>query len=155
PSPIYFIRQLRCSVYKSGIMELRHLRYFVAVAEELHFSRAARQLNISQPPLSQQIRQLERELDVSLFHRTKRHVTLTDAGRVLLAEATRVLAQTDHVAHAVQRASRGEVGHLSIGFTPSTDLEVLPRVLRPWVQRYPNVKLDLHTLYTGPQVEAL
>ncbi len=136
-------------------MELRHLRYFVAVAEELHFGRAAMRLRMAQPPLSQQIRQLEREIDVTLFSRTKRRVELTAAGRAFLAEARRALAQAERAVRTAQRASRGEIGHLTIGFVPSADLDVLPRVLRVWDMRFPHVDVELHPLLPGAQVDAL
>ena len=106
-------------------MDPRKLRYFVAVAEELHFGRAARRLNISQPPLSMQIRALEDELEALLFTRDRRNVALTEAGRVLLVEARNVLVQIDHARNAVQRAARGEVGRLAIGFI-SVGYNVLP-----------------------------
>jgi DNA-binding transcriptional LysR family regulator len=136
-------------------MELRHLRYFLAVAEELHFSRAAARLRIAQPPLSQQIRQLERELDVVLFHRTNRRVELTPAGRAFLDEVRRVLAQTEHAVSTAQRADRGEIGELAIGFVPSADLDILPRVLGVWSARFPAVEIRLHPLPPSAQTEAL
>lgn len=136
-------------------MELRHLRYFIAVAEELHFSRAAARLRMAQPPLSQQIRQLEGELGVVLLHRTKRHVELTTAGEAFLEEARRVLAQTERAMRAARRAAHGETGHLSIGFVPSADLDVLPRVLRVWNARSPHVEIELHPLLPAAQIEAL
>ncbi|WP_146069745.1 LysR family transcriptional regulator, partial [Arthrobacter sp. B0490] len=100
-------------------MELRHLRYFVAVAEELHFGRAAELLRISQPPLSQQIQALEQELGVRLFDRTNRRVSLTDAGRLFLDETRRTLAQVDKSVDVVRRAEQGEIGELQVGFTSS------------------------------------
>lgn len=100
-------------------MELRHLHYFIAVAEELHFSRAAERLHISQPPLSQQIRDLEEELGVKLFERTKRQVQLTEAGKVFLDRSYRVLAQLEQAIAATQQIGRGEVGRLAIGFVVS------------------------------------
>src|SRR5207244_6535001 len=101
-------------------MELRHLRYFVTVAEELHFGRAAIRLSIVQPSLSQQIRQLEDELGFPLLQRTKRSVELTDAGKVFLTEAQRVVAQVHDANRAAQRAYSGEVGRLSVGYIGST-----------------------------------
>lgn len=124
-------------------MELRHLRYLVAVAEELHFSRAAQRLHISQPPLSQQIRQLEDELGVRLFHRTRRNVQLTDAGRVVLEEARRTLAQAGEVIRAAERARRGQAGHLRIGFSSSAPYTMLPAILRTFRERFPDVALTL------------
>ncbi|WP_041918559.1 LysR family transcriptional regulator [Gloeocapsa sp. PCC 7428] len=94
-------------------MELRHLHYFIAVAEELHFSRAAERLHIAQPPLSQQIRDLEVELGVQLFERTKRRVELTTPGKVFLEKSRLVLQQVDQAIIAVQKASRGEIGRLT------------------------------------------
>jgi DNA-binding transcriptional LysR family regulator len=136
-------------------MELRHLRYFVAVAEELHFGRAAARVHIAQPPLSQQIRQLEQELGVTLFNRTKRRVTLTPAGAAFLGEAERVLAQAERAVHTAQRAGRGEIGRLAVAFVPSADLDILPRLLRAWVPRFPHVELELHTMLPDQQTAAL
>ncbi len=136
-------------------MELRHLRYFVAVAEDLHFSRAAARLHIAQPALSQQIRRLEQEIGVSLFNRTKRRVELTAAGRAFLDQAQRVLVQTDRAVRTAQRAGHGEIGQLAIGFVPSADLDVLPRVLRLWRARFPDVEIDLYTMLPAAQIEAL
>src|SRR5215467_15054944 len=96
-------------------MELRHFRYVIAVAEELNFGRAAERLNMSQPPLSHQIRLLEEELGVKLFERTKRHVQLTEAGIRLVEEARKVLAQVDRAVKVTSKASQGEIGHLSVG----------------------------------------
>jgi DNA-binding transcriptional LysR family regulator len=136
-------------------MELRHLRYFVAVAEELHFSRAAARLHIAQPPLSQQIRRLEGDLGVALFSRTRRRVELTPAGRALLEEARRVLAQADRAARIARRAGAGAIGQLALAFVPSADLDLLPRVLRLWRGRFPDVELDLQVLLPVAQMEAL
>src|SRR5690242_17964377 len=101
-------------------MELRHLRYFVAVAEELHFSRAAERLHIGQPPLSQQIQALEQEVGAQLLERSKRRVRLTAAGALFLDDARRILALSAQAAQTARRAGRGEVGELRIGFTYST-----------------------------------
>lgn len=100
-------------------MELRHLRYFVAAAEELHFSRAAERLHISPPSLTEQIRDLERELDATLFTRTKRNVTLTDAGTRFLKEARSTLQQAEHAARVAKLAGRGEIGRIEIGYASS------------------------------------
>jgi len=108
-------------------MELRHLRYFVAVAEELHFSKAAEKLHIAQPPLSQQIQQLEAELGVKLFHRkTKRQVQLTEAGKVFLQEVDRLLVQLETAVELTQRIGRGQTGQLRIGFTSLAIYDLLP-----------------------------
>jgi DNA-binding transcriptional LysR family regulator len=136
-------------------MELRHLTYFVAVAEELHFGRAAARVGIAQPPLSQQIRRLEEELGVQLFQRSHRRVSLTGAGRVLLEEARRTLEQARRAVLATQRAGRGEEGRLAIGFISSAPYSVLPEILRKYHQRYPDVQLSLHELATDAQVRSL
>lgn len=137
-------------------MELRHLRYFVAVAEELHFNRAAERLHIAQPPLSQQIKQLEIELGVELFHRrTKRQVQLTEAGQVLLQAIYPILAQLDQAVCDTQRAGRGETGRLAIGFTSSVVYDVLPAILYRFRQHFPQVDLVLQELTTTQQEEAL
>jgi DNA-binding transcriptional LysR family regulator len=136
-------------------MELRHLHYFIAVAEELHFSRAAERLNISQPPLSQQIRSLEDELGVKLFERTKRHVQLTEAGKVFLERSYLVLAQLEQAIEVTQRIGRGEVGRLAIGFVDSATYTVLPDILRIFREQFPAVELRLHELTTQEQIHAL
>jgi DNA-binding transcriptional LysR family regulator len=136
-------------------MELRHLRYFVAVAEDLHFTRAARRLNIAQPPLSEQIRNLEDEIGVQLLARTKRSVRLTDAGRAFLEEARRTLAHVEQAVRVANRAAAGEVGALAIGFVPTADLSVLPKVIPEFGRRFPDVRLELHSMTGADQVEAL
>jgi DNA-binding transcriptional LysR family regulator len=136
-------------------MELRHLHYFIAVAEELHFSRAAERLNISQPPLSQQIRSLEDELGVKLFERTKRQVQLTEAGKVFLDRSYLVLAQLEQAIELTQRIGRGEVGRLAIGFVSSATYTVLPDILSAFREQFPDVELRLHELTTARQIEAL
>lgn len=136
-------------------MELRHLRYFIAVAEELHFGRAAERLGIAQPPLSQQIRRLEEDLGVQLLIRTKRRVELSDAGRVLLAEGRLVLAQAEQAARAAKRASRGETGQLAVGFVGSATYHILPLILSAFRERFPEVQLKLCELFPTEQVQAL
>lgn len=136
-------------------MELRHLRYFVAVAEELHFGRAAGRLMIAQPPLSQQIQNLEREVGARLFRRTNRRVELSDAGRAFLADARRALDGAEQAVQAARRAERGEVGRLVIGFVSSATYAVLPPVLRGFRRARPGVELVLRERTTAEQVEAL
>jgi DNA-binding transcriptional LysR family regulator len=137
-------------------MELRLLRYFVAVAEELHFSRAALRLHMAQPPLSQQIRKLEEELGVQLLTRTKRRVALTEPGRQFLGSAQEILAQVDRAVTQVQRLGRGEAGRIAIGMISSVAFEdTLPRVLRAYRSRYPGVSIALRELDTGEQLAAL
>ncbi|MER6808484.1 LysR substrate-binding domain-containing protein [Spirillospora sp. NPDC000708] len=111
-------------------MDLRHLRYFVAVAEELHFGRAAERLNMAQPPLSQAIRRLETDLGVELLHRSTRRVDLTDAGRGYLARARRILGEVDEAAHEARRIAAGAVGHLTIGCVGSATYSLLPALSR-------------------------
>lgn len=136
-------------------MELRHLHYFIAVAEELHFSRAAERLHISQPPLSQQIRDLEEELGVKLFERTKRQVHLTEAGKVFLEHSYRVFAQLEQAVEVTQRIGRGEVGRLAIGFVSSAMYTLLPETVRVFRAQFPSVELRLQELTTAQQIQAL
>lgn len=136
-------------------MELRHLRYFITVAEELHFGRAAQRLHMAQPPLSQQIRQLEKELGVQLFQRTKRSVQLTDAGQVFLVEAQRILVQVAQAVLTAQQASRGEIGQLVVSFVSSAAYNVLPKTLQVFRVSFPDVNLILHELTTDKQLQGL
>jgi len=136
-------------------MELRHLTYFVAVAEELHFGRAAQRLNISQPPLSQQIRQLEEEIGVRLLNRTKRRVEITPAGEAFLAEARRILSAAEEAVRRTVRADKGEIGSLAVGFIGSANYSVLPPVIREFRRRFPDVELSLTEMNTSTQIEAL
>lgn len=125
-------------------MELRHFRYFVAVAEALHFGRAARQLGISQPPLSQQIQALEAQLGVRLFNRTNRRVELSQAGRLFLDEARQVLAQADKAADVARRAQAGELGELKVGFTSSAPFSsTIPQAIHQFRRAFPDVQLTL------------
>ncbi|NVI88097.1 LysR substrate-binding domain-containing protein [Actinomadura sp. BRA 177] len=120
-------------------MDLRHLRYFVAVAEELHFGRAAERLNMAQPPLSQAIRRLEHELGVDLLHRTTRRVDLTDAGRSYLVRARQILGEVDEAAHEARRVAAGAVGHLAIGCVGSATYSLLPALSRGLSLELPGV----------------
>jgi DNA-binding transcriptional LysR family regulator len=137
------------------MVELRHLRYFIAVAEELHFGRAAERLHIAQPPLSQQIRQLETKLGFQLFHRTKRSVRLTEAGQIFYLECQRLFRQLDQAIQTGRQTSRGEVGQLVIGFVSSTAYNVLPDILRTFRAAVPEVNLELHELTTDQQLQWL
>ena len=137
-------------------MELRHLRYFVAVAEELSFTRAAERLHIGQPPLSQQIQALEGEVGARLFERSKRWVRLTEAGKLFLEDARAILAQSQRAAERARRAQRGEAGELRVGFTFSTPFTPLfARAIRRYRQLYPDVALTLHEMTTLHQIDAL
>ncbi|MBI3963995.1 MAG: LysR family transcriptional regulator [Chloroflexi bacterium] len=137
------------------MVDLQHLRCFVAVAEELHFRAAAGRLHTAQPHVSRQIRQLESALGVSLFHRTRRRVQLTDCGHALLGEARAILAQVEEAIRAVQRVGRGEIGSLAIGYIGAATHELLPLLLREFRGRHPDVELVLHELSTLQQVQAL
>jgi DNA-binding transcriptional LysR family regulator len=137
-------------------MELRHLRYFVAVAEELHFTRAALRLNIAQPPLSQQIRALEAELGVQLFLRTRRSVALTDAGQALLVRAREMLAAAQSLPGELQRVARGEAGLLRIGFSSTLPLtKVLRDVVADHRRTHPDVALNLREMHSQQQFDGL
>lgn len=136
-------------------VELRHLRYFVAVAEELHFGRAAQRLHLSQPPLSQQIRQLEQMLGHPLLTRTSRSVSLTAAGEAFLQSARRTLRNVQRDIDETQRIARGEVGSLHIGFVGSGMLTGLPAIFRAYHQAYPRVHLHLHESFTSRVMEGL
>ena len=123
------------------MVELRHLRYFIAVAEELNFSRAAQRMHMAQPPLSAAIRQLERDLDVELFARTTREVRLTDAGHAFLQGARRTLADAERAAEDAKRAAAGELGHLRIAYSWSTRFQTLPALGRAFRAGHPDVEL--------------
>ncbi|MGO4153285.1 LysR family transcriptional regulator [Cupriavidus sp. YAF13] len=136
-------------------MDLRQLRYFVTVAEELHFGRAARRLTMTQPPLSQQIQALEEEIGVQLFARTRRSVALTPAGQQWLPEVRRVLADAAALPGLAQRLARGEAGTLSLAFVSTADYGILPDLLRRFRARHPNVQLQLREATSDIQLEAL
>ena len=135
--------------------ELRHLRYFVAVAEELHFGRAARALHISQPPLSRQIPDLERNVGTLLLNRSAKSVTLTEAGKVFLEESKRILAQVYRSVEAVRRATAGETGRLEVGFSAFFDFYLLPSLRHILAQRYREAEITFHRLSTEEQVRLL
>lgn len=136
-------------------LELRHLRAFVAVAQERHFGRAAKRLHVAQPPLSRQIRRLEQELGTELFDRSLRPIRLTAAGVAFLEDAERTLHQAQRAVDRVRRAGRGELGQLSIGAMPWAYNGVVPAVVRAFRSRSPDVSLELSTLAPAEQAEAL
>ena len=137
-------------------MELWHLKYFIAVAEEGHITRAAERLGMQQPPLSQRIKAIERELDVQLFHRKARGVELTDAGRAFLNNARAVLAQLDHAFDTTRRTARGEEGRISIGIVPASPFHPLvPRAIRAFREAYPLVSVRLEERLGGELLELL
>ncbi len=136
-------------------MELRHLRYFVAVAEELHFGHAASRLHTSQPSLSQQVQNLERELKVDLLRRTKRHVELTPAGQGFLQEAREILAAAEHAAGLARETAREESRKLVIGISPDTDWLLLGKALRLFAEHVPSIEILFENLTPEGQVDAL
>lgn len=136
-------------------MELRHLRYFIAVAEELHFGRAAARLHITQPSLSVQIRDLERAVGAPLLARSGRRVQLTEAGRAFLAGARLAVAQVELAIQDARRAYRGEIGQLTLGFVGSAAYRVLPHLLRTFRATHPDVTLRLSAMTTKEQLAAL
>jgi DNA-binding transcriptional LysR family regulator len=137
-------------------MELRRLRYFIAVAEELHFTRAAERLGIRQPPLSAQIRQLEKEVGTLLFQRGTRGVKLTDAGKLLLKEARDIVDRVDRAALLVQRRARGESGEMAVGFAGGAYLvPLIPTIMRSYRDRYPDIVLHGQQSNTAALVDAL
>jgi LysR family hca operon transcriptional activator len=136
-------------------MELRHLRYFVAVAEELNFTRAARRLNTAQPSLSQQIKQLETHVGVPLFDRSKRHVALTAGGKVFLQEAREILAHIERAGQRAVRAEHGKSAELVIGVVPAAEIKILPKLIPLSERRFPKVRLVFHNLPSAEQKRLL
>src|SRR5512147_2446181 len=125
-------------------MDLRQFRYFVAVGEELNFSRAARRLHMSQPPLSMQSKAIEEELGTVLLERTRRRVELTEPGRLFLDRARSVLKAVDGTGDAVRRAARGEAGEIRVAFTGSVPMfEAFPKFVQAFRERYPAVRVEL------------
>ncbi|MFK4766329.1 LysR substrate-binding domain-containing protein [Desulfobaculum sp. SPO524] len=136
-------------------MEHRHLRYFLAVAEELHFGRAAKRLNMSQPPLSQQIRQLEEELGVELFTRTSRQVELTRAGEVFQAEVVEILSSVERAVQRVRSVGAGKEGELRLGAVVRMYLTPIPLALRKYHDEFPRVSLHLKDCSTAKQLRLM
>lgn len=136
-------------------MDLRHLRYFVAVAEEKSFLRASERLHISQPPLSTQIKDLERTVGATLFERSSRGVNLTAAGTAFYAEAVAILARLEHAKIAVSRVAHGEQGNLKLGFVAFADYSVLPSTLCHFKNQFPSIDVQLHQLDTDAQLREL
>lgn len=136
-------------------MELRHLRYFLTVAQTLNFTKAAERLHMAQPPLSRQIRDLEAELGVELFDRRGKRLTLSSAGMVFADRAQGILASTDAAVVDSQRAARGEIGHLAVGFFEHIAYTLLPALIREFQQRFPDVSIELRWFTAAEQINAL
>ena len=141
--------------YARWRMELRHLRYFVAVAEEQNVTRAAARLHVSQPPLSRQIRDLEEELGIALFVHGAKAVRLTEAGKVFLVEARAVLKRADEAVQVAKAVADGQQGELHVGYAPSLTVELLPRALRNFQEAHPAVRVQLHDLSTQEMLRGL
>lgn len=136
-------------------MDFRHLKYFIAVAEEENISRAAKRLNISQPPLTRQIKQLEEDLDVSLFVRTPKGMELTEAGELFLEEARNIRTLFDLAKERTQRAAQGKLGRLDIAIFGSGILDAIPNILLAFTEKFPDVSIHLHQMTKAEQIEAL
>ena len=145
----------RAAYNSSGNMELRHLRYFVAVADALNFTKAAENLRLAQPSLTRQIHNLEAELGVRLFSRAKNQVTLTPEGRAFLSDAKRLLAQAEESVNHVQRLSRGHTGELNIAYLANFNFELLPETLGAFRVACPHVSLNLFDMSPAEQLRAL
>src|SRR5271165_3703286 len=136
-------------------MELRHLRYFVAVCEALNFTKAAAQLRIAQPALSRQVQDLEDEIGVDLLKRSPRGVTITAEGKLFLEETREVLKRADESVEKVRALARGEYGELHIGYAPSPTVEILPPALAAFQKAVPQVKVLLHDLSSDELIAGL
>jgi LysR family transcriptional regulator, hca operon transcriptional activator len=136
-------------------MEFRHIRYFIAVAEELSFTRAAERLNTAQPSLSQQIRDLEHEIGVPLFERMQRRVALTPAGHALIEEAREIQRRVRRLNEFARKAANGETLELSLGVNPLGEARVLPRIVPVIKKRFPNLSITFHSLPMAEQVSRL
>lgn len=136
-------------------MELRHLRYFIAVAEEENVTRAAARLHVSQPPLSRQVRDLEDELGVALFEHGAKSLRLTEAGRVFLEEARAVMQRAEEAVRVVKAVASGEQGEIHVGYAPSLTVDILPRTLRLFQEANPGVRVQLHDLSTQEMLRGL
>lgn len=153
--PIYWFATNDTQWVSLRPVELRHLRYFVAVAEERHFGRAARKLRIAQPPLSRQIQDFEAEIGFALFDRSRRRVELTAAGVALLPHARRVFAALDVAMVEARRAAAGQIGRITVGYPASVAFSGLPELIRAFRARSPDVEVSLRELPPQEQIEAL
>ncbi len=139
----------------SNDIELRQMRYFVAVAEELNFTRAAKKLSIAQPPLSRQIQNLEKELGVVLLNRANKRVNLTPAGQAFYDECRQILQAVERSIQITQKVAQGKIGRLVMGFEGSTHHEMLLKIIRQFHETYPGIELVLQEMSSGKQVKAL
>ena len=137
------------------MIENRHLRYFAVLARTLHMTRAAQQLHVAQPALTQNIQHLERELGATLIARTGRSLALTEAGAVFLAEAERSLHQFELAKTAARKAARGEAGNLSLGFSSAAGIRIMPSLVKNLGERYPGIHIQLHEIGTDAQIRSL
>lgn len=137
------------------MLEIRKLRYFVAVAEELHFGRAALRLHMSQPPLSRHIKELEELLDAQLFNRSSHGIELTNAGEALLPEAKRILAMVEHASEVTTQAKRGEIGRLDVGYYGTGIFEMIPHLLKGFKREHPDIAISLQSINKRDQLKAL
>jgi LysR family transcriptional regulator, benzoate and cis,cis-muconate-responsive activator of ben and cat genes len=144
-----------CYLSGNNPMELRHLRYFVAVAEELNFTRAAARLHVSLPPLSRQIRDLERELGLELLVRNTRSVRLTEAGRMFQQEAAAILQRTNEAVESMRALTQSRRGRVRVGYAASPTIEILPRALRRFHKMKPSVRVELHDMSTQGMLRGL
>ena len=136
-------------------MELRHFRYFVAVAEEENVSRAALKLHVSQPGLSRQIRDLEDEIGFQLFERSAKSLRLTEAGKIFLNEASAVLLHAEDAVKKARAVSGGTTGEINVGYAPSLTVQILPSALRKFQEQFPNLRVALHDLSTEEMLSQL
>jgi DNA-binding transcriptional LysR family regulator len=151
----YFVAWLTIPIRYTGQMELRHLRYFVAVAEEQNVTRAAVRLHVSQPPLSRQIRNLEDELGIALFDHEANAIRLTEAGRVFLNEARIILQRAEDAVKMAKAVAGGKRGEIHVGYAPSLTVELLPRALKYFQKSNPDVRVQLHDLSTQEMLHGL
>lgn len=140
---------------ESRTVELRHLRYFICVAEEKNIGRAALRLHISQPPLTRQIQQLEEQIGVQLFKRTNRGVELTDAGRVLYDDARNILGMTERAVERSSKAAQGLLGRVDVAIFGSGIFGAIPRLMRAFREAHPEVSIFLHNMVKDEQIDAL
>lgn len=144
-----------CGAAESRTVELRHLRYFICVAEEQNIGRAALRLHISQPPLTRQIQQLEEQIGVQLFKRTNRGVELTDAGRVLYDDARNILGMTERAVERSSKAAQGLLGRVDVAIFGSGIFGAIPRLMRAFREAHPEVSIFLHNMVKDEQIDAL